>query len=129
MDPFLMISAMARQSRHLVTNVKEVDDVRITPFIHSASKQCFNNAAKYIMKLNFSQRERSKYVLGYIILNGGIPIEHAWVELDGKHLEVTLDTIRGKYIEIYRATFTEISDYIHKHGCSPSLYELNNFKK
>ena len=55
------------------------------------SKQCFHNAQSLILE---DWDRRMKYVEG-IACSGGLPVHHAWVELDGKLVDLTRST-RGQ---------------------------------
>ncbi len=50
-------------------------------------KKCFGNSQKLAA---FDMSGGLTYVEGYVCLNGGIPVHHAWVSLEGKVIDVTL---------------------------------------
>ncbi|RLB44655.1 MAG: hypothetical protein DRH30_00825 [Deltaproteobacteria bacterium] len=55
-------------------------------------KACFENAAKLVLASRGTEHEgRVVYVEGHLMLYGYIPIHHAWIEFDGKEIDVTLN--------------------------------------
>lgn len=83
-------------------DLRLVRDICIT-FIPEA-KQCFYNA-QFVSMVASSKglSERMKYVEGYVVKsNLPIPVHHAWVELDGKVIDLTLVTTEHSTQELER---------------------------
>jgi len=83
-DTWAKIGAPAVMERFVLRNGKDMEPMprigkRMTP------KECFSNATHYL------QRNPGTYVEGYVLRPGLIPIHHAWVEIDGKAMDPTLE--------------------------------------
>jgi hypothetical protein len=75
---------------------KDADESRrVGRRIRAASKQCFFNARKAILK--FDDYAKASYIEGYAILNGFPPMEHSWVVSDGRIIDPTLPDPIGFY--------------------------------
>lgn len=89
-------------------------------------KACFNNAAKLVMILG----DRAKYCLGYAA--GVIPVEHAWIRLDGKSYDPTWEkysTLGSVYGSIFEFTREELFDVLDKNNnVPPSMWDLARLK-
>ncbi len=110
---------------HINTDLKSVNVTTIR-YKHSLQKQCFNNSYRYLID-HYSDSNR--YVLGYVFFYG-IPIEHAWVKLDDKSFDVTLDaTKQDSYISVIELSMAELLEFVEKHEYAPSIYDYNRFKK
>jgi hypothetical protein len=108
----------------------DIDIKKVTPaFLHvdgAQIKDCYNNAFKYLLNCNFD----ATYVLGYLIYNGGIPIEHAYVKDADQYYDVTLvPNEADSYLSVIELSFVEVSEYIITFSSAPDLYSYNNWIK
>lgn len=54
------------------------------------NRQCFKNAAEFVMARRLAGDDSCRYAEGFAISAGlGIPIHHAWVEIDGEAMDPT----------------------------------------
>lgn len=102
---------------------KEVK-VEIKKFPSAKSKECFDNSRKYV-----TSHRGTSYCLGYYLLYGQIPIEHAWVKEGEKFFDVTLkDNLENDeyylFFEISREDLNEILLAIRQ---SPSIYDYKKY--
>lgn len=92
-------------------------------FDRSVQKQCYNNSFLYVM-----EQMGRLYVLGYVVLDIGVPIEHAWVKSNETYLDVTLAPKDGyEYYPLVEMDFQEVSKFVCERGYAPSLYDYNRF--
>jgi hypothetical protein len=85
-------------------------------------KDCYNNAFKYLLNGNFD----AKYVLGYLLYNGNIPIEHAYVRDVDQYYDVTLvPNEADSYVSVTELSFNEVSEYILTFASAPDLHSYN----
>jgi len=113
---------------HLATQYKcTPEEVKVTLKKHTPSKekQCFDNAYKYVTKST-----TSKYVIGYYLYQGQIPIEHAWVKDGDQYLEITLKNVdeNDKYYKFAELDHDELFNVIDSCHNAPSLYDYFRFK-
>jgi hypothetical protein len=127
MNALELVKMMASNYRYLPVDVKEV---HVTSKVHARSEQsqCFNNAFRVV--LHEVSDDSTKYVLGFLILEGGAPIEHAWVKHGDTYVDVTLAEKymqRCEYISVAEFTFREVSAYVNEKHHAPGLYEMERF--
>lgn len=86
---------------------------------------CFDNSRGYVMS-----NPRSSYIIGYVVLENGIPIEHAWVKDDGKHIDITLpDSDKYEYWMLGELSGDEINHImIGLRQSSPNLYDYKKYR-
>jgi hypothetical protein len=95
--------------------------VNLQPYGKAKPKECFDNCSMYL-----AEYPDSYYVLGYVFVDG-LPIEHAWVRDNDKHLDITLaDTSKFatvEYFSFYIYNYMELLDLMCEYGNAPTLYE------
>lgn len=103
------------QSYRLKTK-PELVDVKIRPYSKSKAKNCFRNAASYVINTI-----GSSYILGYYVFHD-VPIEHAWVYDDG-YYDVTLKKAEGQYYKLVQLEFKDLVIALNKnHNYDIDLY-------
>lgn len=112
----------------LISSLRFVPEVVSVPVYHekfhgSKPKMCFNNAFLYLM-----EHTDCSYILGYVVLDIGVPIEHAWVKSNKGYLDVTLDVRGGEeYYPLVELSYSEVCDFVFKKEYPPSIYDYNRF--
>jgi hypothetical protein len=99
--------------------------VNYLEFDRSEPKDCYNNAFRFISD-NWSHD--ITYILGYTLVHG-IPIQHAWVKVDGQHLDVTLDPGTNLYFKVIEVSKVHLLAYVNDHHHAPDLYDINRFSR
>ena len=87
----------------------------IVESVQPQPKQCFANATEIVE--NFD----ATYVDGFVTV-GVVPLEHAWVLVDGEFFDPTLPDYRGEYYGV------EISDEQYERIEDPSYGVIGNHK-
>lgn len=112
------------------SNIPDAKPKKITctyqRFAQAKPKQCFNNA--FLFMLDHSVSNDDRFVLGYYLLHGSIPVEHAFVKHNGKYIDVTLEPKDGdEYISMLELTFAEVTDCAHEDGYAPDIYAYGKY--
>lgn len=102
---------------------KEVK-VEIKNFSEAKAKACFDNSRKYV-----SSHSGTSYCLGYYLLYGQIPIEHAWVKEGEKFFDVTLkDNLENdEYYLFFEISMEELDNILVAIRHAPSIYDYKKF--
>lgn len=75
---------------------------------YSDKKQCYNNSFRYMLLEN----SKAKYVLGFVFYHE-VPIEHAWIEENGKYYDLTLNPAGyDKYIKVAEFPFKDVNKFV-----------------
>ena len=103
-------------------DLREVN-VSLRRYSRAIPKQCYNNTFKFIT----DNPARCKYALGFLVLYGAVPIEHAWVVHPKEgHLDVT---IREKqegdfYVLAHVLKWEWVVSFALNKGYPPSMYDV-----
>jgi hypothetical protein len=117
-----IISMLVENLKNLRVQVEEVE-IKYKPYHSSVAKDCYNNCFRY-MSNEFTSRVQ--YILGYIVIHG-VPIEHAWVEIDGTHYDVTIKPQESKYYKVMTVCGGDLFAFVNTKHHAPDLFALNRF--
>lgn len=95
---------------------KEVRDAIRAAGMRPMMKQCFKNSQRFIMRSDLA--DRLTYVEGVV----GRATFHAWLLLDGKILDLTLDKEASDYRPQFTATCREVAEAFLAKLDSEDLY-------
>lgn len=98
--------------------------VEIKNFPKAKAKECFNNVRKYV-----SSHPGTSYCLGYYLLYGQIPIEHAWVREGEKFFDVTLKDNKedDEYYLFFEISREDLNDILLSIRKAPSIYDYKKY--
>jgi hypothetical protein len=111
-----------------------LEEVKVEPLgwedvgVLAIPNACYNNAFHFV-----SNYPEAKYVVGYG--HSLIPIDHAWVKLDGKYHDLSWeinspDGVEGRaYVPLFELDMAELLEIIPENGmCPPSVVDVLNYK-
>lgn len=94
--------------------------------VQAEPKECFRNSVlaqyAYDERLRPASREAAGaiYVEGILLIMGGLLIEHGWLGIDGRIVDVTLDDIEPKcYTPIFKYSKAEVRPHVARHRRLP----------
>ena len=95
------------------------------PEIFSKPNLCYNNAFHFV-----SNHPEAKYVVGYG--HSVIPIDHAWVKVDGKYYDPSWEAnsgLEGKaYVPLYELDMADLLEIIPDNNmCPPAAVDMMNY--
>lgn len=88
-------------------------------------KACWRNSLNALAALRMSKQGKQKeaiYVEGWLVIaDGQLPIEHGWLEVDGKIADVTLagEYQGDKYHPVFRYPYDDIWQAMDRYGMLP----------
>lgn len=116
---------MVSSGYHLPSQPKKVDVAHVASKFNKP-KQCFDNAYRYLDSLPVNTTD-CQYVLGFLLFRG-IPVEHAWVKVDGQYFDPTLTSHSDhEYYSLAELEFMELIDVAAMCGCAPSIYDYSRW--
>ena len=124
MDGLDLVKVMS-QGYNLPSQPKKVDVAHVASKFNKP-KQCFDNAYHYLDSLPTNITD-CQYVIGLMLFRG-IPVEHAWVKVNGQYFDPTLTSHSDhEYYSLAELDFMELVDVAATCGCAPSLYDYSRW--
>lgn len=123
MDGLDLVKVMS-QGYNLPSQPKKVDVAHVASKFNKP-KQCFDNAYHYLDSLPTNITD-CQYVIGLMLFRG-IPVEHAWVKVNGQYFDPTLTSHADhEYYSLAELDFMELIDVAATCG-APSLYDYSRW--
>jgi hypothetical protein len=120
----LRLIALMTQNCIVELSPEILEDVKLLSYDRAVRNQCYSNAGTYV-----SLDERARYVLGYYCVFG-IPLEHAWVEIEGQHYDVTLKKVEedSVYVKLIILDRNEMIENAIESNYFPDLFWMSVLK-
>lgn len=100
---------------------------------NSRPKHCYDNCWEFLVQNQDKKSSSStKYVLGFLVLNDSIPIEHAWIKHKDLYYDITLSDDK-KFTQTYHVfvelSFKETANLAQLCGYVPDLLAYARYKR
>lgn len=112
-------------------NIKNfsINEVRyqFRDFRFAQKKGCFNNSFLYLCEQ--PEKQSMKYVLGYLLVDNMVPVEHALVKIGDEYFDVTPRNRHraDRYIAVLEVDVHTAAAFVNAEGYAPDIYGLNRF--
>lgn len=134
MNSLSYITLASSQHRVLSEALRHVDICQASDSVKQWTKgffkpkQCFNNV------MNLCMADNSDAVIGYMILDDFIAVEHAWNKDDTGHFDLTaqlfLKDIKREYVQLVHLSNRQVQDafYSNQHIDHQALRRIEKYK-